>query len=222
MVVARGHVSVELRRPLHAVASAPLGRADRRSPGGDMVASRGPHRRAGAVHPAGRGPGRPRLRGPGWRRLHARPAAPAGLVRPVPAHLRGCPLAARPADRPGGGHRRLVGGVPRMVAVRPAVNPGAQPADRVHLQRAQQLDHGHGDTPPGDGGRLPQGAIGPGRCRPRQGCSRGAGRAPGAAGHHQPVRADRPGSRTAGAFVAAVRPRGEPSGDRGDRLPRRS
>ena len=189
-----------------------------------LVAAGRPHRRGGAGH-AGRGrAGRHPLRGARRRRLHARPTAPARVLRRLPSHLRRRIRQVRtvlvvPADR----DRGVGGGLRRLAPVRPAEGDQPQSPDRVHLQRAQQLDQRHRQSAPDHRqrttARRSPGSAGD-AARPAWPHRVPAGHQR-AAGHHQSVRADRPSGTPTGAVGAALHPGGQRARHRGHRLPGR-
>ena len=156
--------------------------------------------------------------------MHARLLLP-GLLRHLPARsTSGSAQLARGAGRARRRHRRVVGGVPRLAALRPAHAARSLNPQTVFISNERNSwITATGNAPPGDGRRL---RAGPCRARPGRVLARAA--QPGAAGHqevlvdHQPVRPDRPGGRRAGPLAAAVHPGRQPPGHRGDRLPGRA
>ena len=160
LVVPGLHLPVELRRPLHVVVAACCWR----SPSCVLPALRWWRRgdrigRGGAGH-AGRGrAGRHPLRGACRGRLHARPVAPARILRPLPSHLRLHPPGPKRPGRAPDRDRGVGSGLCRLAPVRPPKGDQPQSPDRVHLQRAQQLDQRHRQSTPDHGDGLPQGSL---------------------------------------------------------------
>ncbi len=192
------------------------------APGPRLVAARRPARGGGAWH-ADRGrAGRRPLRGARRGRLHARPPAPARVLRPLPSRLRLRPPGPEPAGHPVGRDRGVGGGLRRLAPVRPSQGDQPQPPDRVHLQRAQQLDHCHRQRPPGHRRRLRQGPVRSGRHAVHRLAHQVPAGPPATAGHHQPLRPDRPVGNVAGPIGAAVHPGRQRARHRRHRLPGRS